>query len=72
MELGLNEFGMQTYHYFPNTNTNTNIYCRTFITRFTLHKLNENKRSTSLNKLKKFLRQNYKVFTTVQTMYSNS
>ena len=39
------------------TYTHTNIYCRTCITRFTLCKLNKYKSSTSLNKLKMFLRQ---------------
>ena len=35
--------------------TNTNIYCVTYIIRFTLHKLTKYKSDTSLNKLKKFL-----------------
>ena len=40
---------------------NRNIYCKTYITRFTLHGLNKYKSSASLNKLNKYLRQNYKI-----------
>ena len=40
--------------------SNTNIYCRTCIARFTSHKSNKYKSSASLNKLKKFLQQNIK------------